>query len=313
MSMFISCDWGTTNLRLRLVDSHSKSVLKEIKTHDGIASVYRSWSVLPKNGDKERTAFYLSFLQRHITAVEYELALPSNTPIVISGMASSSIGIAELEYKTLPIHANGSDLLVKSIDASSTFSNPVYIVSGLCTANDVLRGEETLLAGCDTLPGKTELFIFPGTHSKHIYVFDGKAERFSTYMTGEFFELLSKHSILSASLSLQEDPRTPFFEKGIKEGESTNLLNSAFQVRVNHLFKKSSAGENVDYLSGLLIGHELKEIKAETFDLVTVVSSSDLLGKYVDGLEVLGLSHKTKSVEASEVIVAGHCKIFASL
>jgi 2-keto-3-deoxy-galactonokinase len=82
---------------------------------------------------------------------------------------------------------------------------------------------------------------------------------------------------------------------------------------VNHLFKKADRGENFDYLSGLLIGLELKETKSEIFDLITVVSSADLLAKYLYALKVLGVSHKVKGVEAAEVIVKGHCKIFSTL
>lgn len=313
MSEFISCDWGTSNLRLRLVNADDKTVLKEIKTGEGIASIYRSWKAVKT--DIDRADFYLSVLKKQIDSWEEdELRTPfKNIPVLISGMASSSIGLTELEYKTLPVEANGSGLLIKKIDGTKTFFNPVFVVSGVCTENDVMRGEETLLAGCDTLPGKTELFIIPGTHSKHILVSDGNAESITTYMTGEFFELLSKQSILSSSLLQEQEFKTIFFEKGIRDGASMNLLNSAFRVRVNHLFKRVEPGENFHYLSGLLIGAELREIKANNLERITVVASDNLVDKYISGLQVLGLSPKTGSVDAAQAIVRGHCKIFSFL
>jgi 2-dehydro-3-deoxygalactonokinase len=312
MSKFISCDWGTSNLRLRLVDSDKSIVLKEIKTGEGIASVYKLWKA--RENDSDRTQFYLSFLQKQIGIWQDEMgSWLKDTPVLISGMASSSIGLTELEYKTLPVQANGSDLFVEAIKSSQTFSNPVYIVSGLCTEDDVMRGEETLLAGCNTLATKIELFIFPGTHSKHILVNDGSAESFTTYMTGEFFDLLSRQSILSSSVSEKAEFYAASFREGIIEGTSKNLLNTSFKVRVNHLFRKTDPGENFDYLSGLLIGCELGEIKADHFELITIVASGDMAVKYMHGLQVLGLSYKTRSIDTSEAIVKGHSKIFSSL
>ena len=314
MSKFISCDWGTTNLRLRIVDFNSKIVLKEIQSADGIASVFRTWNTSAPEVKKDRIQFYFSYLQKHLLALENETSFSlHDLPIVISGMASSSIGVMELEYKPIPVYANGSDLLVRRIEALSMFSNAVYIVSGLSTPKDVLRGEETLLAGCDTLAQQDEIFVFPGTHSKHIYVSDGKVESFNTYMTGEFFELLSKHSILSPSIASHPGFSDEFFERGVRDGVSMNLLNAAFQVRVNQLFKISGATENFDYLSGLLVGYELKEIGSRSSELITVVSSPDLNRKYLSALKLLGLSHKSKTFDAAHAIVVGHCKIYGAL
>jgi len=222
---FISCDWGTSNLRLRLVDTNSRTMLKEIETNEGIAPVYHSWKNEPAETD--RFFYYLSVLNRHIGKWkdEDEFSLES-IPVLVSGMASSTIGIVELEYAQMPFRADGSGLVVKKIDASTAFPFPLFIISGASTNTDVMRGEETLLAGCDTASGKTELIIFPGTHSKHVTVVNGIANNLSTYMTGEFFDLLSRQSILAASVH-QENKIDPFFfKKGIIEGSEVNLKAS---------------------------------------------------------------------------------------
>jgi 2-dehydro-3-deoxygalactonokinase len=313
MKKFISCDWGTSNLRLRLVDRDSRSVLNEIETDEGIASVHQSWKIAPAGTD--RYFYYLSVLKKHIGQWQDEDGFsPKNMTIVISGMASSTIGIAELEYTPMPMPANGSKLLVKKIDSSISFPFPVFIVSGACASADVMRGEETLLAGCDTLPGKTELFLFPGTHSKHVMVTDGIANSVATYMTGEFFALLSRQSILSASVQEPEgDDDTVFFGKGIIEGSEMNLLNSVFRVRVNHLFKKATAGENFHYLSGLLIGAEMKAVKEKGIDLITVVAGDALLNKYLAGLGLLVPGKIINQLDAGIALVNGHCKIISAL
>src|SRR5262245_12577368 len=101
-------------------------------------------------------------------------------------MASSSIGMIEVPYKETQFKADGSDLKVKKIDRSKDFEHDTFIISGARTNNDVMRGEETQLAGCKDTGDKKSLYIFPGTHSKHILVKKGIAVSFKTFMTGEF-------------------------------------------------------------------------------------------------------------------------------
>jgi 2-dehydro-3-deoxygalactonokinase len=313
MKKFISCDWGTSNLRLRLVERDSRSVLKEIETNEGIASVHQSWKNDPAGTD--RYLFYQSVLKKHIDQWRDEdSASLKNMPILISGMASSTIGIVELAYAAMPLKADGSGLLLEKINTSVDFPFPVFIISGACTSADVMRGEETLLAGCNLLRDKSELFIFPGTHSKHVGVTDGIANALDTYMTGEFFALLSRHSILSASVSQSEDDSdTIFFEKGIVEGAQMNLLNSVFRVRTNSLFKKGTAAQNIDYLSGLLIGAELSTVKRKDIDLITVVAGHTLLNKYITGLQLLVPAKKVNQLDSGTALVNGHCKIISAL
>ena len=312
MSKFISCDWGTSNLRLRLVDRTSKTILKEFENQDGIAAIYRLWKDAKHNGD--RVDFYLSFLQKHIDPWIEEYGKPlQDIPVIISGMASSTIGLIELEYATLPTKADGSELVVKRMRRSDALSNKTYIISGVCSENDVMRGEETLLAGCNHLAGQTELFVFPGTHSKHILVSDGRAENLVTFMTGEFFELLSHQSILSASVEQNNHFDKDFFMKGVLDGVAGNLLNVAFQVRINALFKRASPGENYHYLSGLLIGSELKEFVNKDFSLITFVASGFLIEKYLFGLKALGYSGEIKEVNAASAMINGHSKILSTL
>ncbi len=313
MEKFISCDWGTSNLRLRLVDKDSRSVLKEIETNEGIAQIHHSWKNEPTDAD--RFVYYLSVLKKHIDQWKDESGSSlENVPVLISGMASSTIGIVELAYAAMPMRADGSGLLIKKIDSSIAFPFPVFIISGACTSVDVMRGEETLLAGCDIQPGKTELFLFPGTHSKHVMVTDGIANTIATYMTGEFFALLSQQSILSASVREPESEiDTGFFAKGIIEGSQMNLLNSVFRVRTNHLFKKVTAAENFHYLSGLLIGAELSAVKGKEIDLITVVAGNTLMNKYIAGLKLLEPGKKISQLDAGTALVNGHCKIISAI
>jgi 2-dehydro-3-deoxygalactonokinase len=179
-----------------------------------------------------------------------------------------------------------------------------------------MRGEETQLVG-SFHDEKKQLFIFPGTHSKHVAVNNGKVIDIKTYMTGEFFELLSAKSILAASVGRDTDitneKNRKAFEAGLKESLHSNLLHTAFMVRTNYLFHKLTQLENYHYLSGLLVGTEIKEI-ARSDHYITLVSNSDLSSHYEKAFNQIGNKSKSlKMQDADEAMVRGQLKILTRL
>jgi 2-dehydro-3-deoxygalactonokinase len=308
MDTFLSCDWGTSTFRLRLVNTANLTVITEEVNREGIAVIFKCWK--QENGiEKERLSFYRSFLVTQIKKLEEKQGRSlQHLPVLISGMASSTLGMKELPYKELPFKTDGSDLLIDHIPPVHDFFNQLFLISGVSTGDDVLRGEETLLAGADAAVGEdTCTYIFPGTHSKHVYVNKGQATGFNTFMTGEFFELLTVHSILANSVERSEAAGA-YFQKGIQEGASSNLLNSAFHVRTSSLFKKNTPGENYHYLSGLLIGHELKELESAAGPVV-LVCGTQVKEQYLQGLSILGLDKKLSYVNADDALLKGQWRI----
>src|SRR3954447_626509 len=185
MNTFISCDWGTSAFRLRLVNAETKEVLATIKTDQGNAVVYNDW--INNHQQEDRLSFYSNILANGVQALEQEYGQSlADTTIVISGMASSSIGMMELPYKDLPFHLDGSDILTEVISPLPSFKHNILFISGAKTNQDVMRGEETKLLGCD-VENKQEkqLLVLPGTHTKHVVIEGGIATDFKTYMTGE--------------------------------------------------------------------------------------------------------------------------------
>ena len=310
MEKFISCDWGTSSFRLRLTYAGTHTVLAEVKSQQGIAAIYALWK---NDNNTERFSFYLSILSGHITtlATQYGQSLAGLT-VVLSGMASSSIGMLELPYKEMPFNKNGSDFLVDAIPPSLHFSNRLLIVSGVRSATDVMRGEETILAGCNTdVEAEEVLFIFPGTHSKHVTVKNGIVQDFKTYMTGEIFDLLANKSILSASVQknsfLQINEMA--FKKGVMEGCNSNLLSTLFQVRTNQLFDQLDIMPNYYFLSGLLIGAELKDIPEKKYTGIQLVSSEIFLPLYSMALDTMGLTVR-QCHDADAALIKGQSLIF---
>ena len=311
MDKFLSCDWGTSSFRLRLISVPALQVLGEEKSSEGIASTFNLWRERNK-AEEDRFDFYLSILQKAIKSLEQQLQNSlENIPVIISGMASSTIGMMEIPYKYLPFHLDGSDLISKKINRTDGFSHDIFIISGVRTDDDVMRGEETQLAGCSS--GESGLFIFPGTHSKHILVKDRKAVDFKTYMTGEFFELLAGKSILSSSVNKTTvtDQSFAAFDKGVNDGQS-NLLHASFLVRTNHVFNKYSKEENYYYLSGVLIGGELKDLDDVTHAPIFLIGAEELCFYYERALQFLMPGEQIKTINADKATINGQYKFLPS-
>lgn len=313
MKIFISCDWGTSSFRLRLVEIATGKVLSELNTERGIKETFEAFSK-SENASQTRQQFYANIICQQIKKLNTVDPL-NGTTVIVSGMASSSIGMLELPYKELPFSIDGSDLVFHRIKATDDCPHEIMLVSGAKTTNDVLRGEETILMGCDvTNDAQKRLYIFPGTHSKHIIVHHGKAIDFTTFMTGEFFDLLANKSILSASVkrddSGNDNLKGVAFKEGVLAAINTNLLSSAFKVRTRQLMHETTTAENYDYLSGLLIGYELNTIKEFEIDLITIVTGETLQHQYRQALQILGLDKKLQVKNADDALVKAHCKLF---
>lgn len=299
---FLSCDWGTSSFRLKLVETSGLKIMAEVDSDEGIAHTFQLWKQSGKD-KKYRIPFYFSIIQNNLKKIEQSLDISlDELPLVISGMASSTIGMAELPYKEFPFSVDGSDLKTKVIAGSDEFRHNTLLISGAKFRNDVMRGEETQLLGCmaDDHPKSEQMFIHPGTHCKHIEIKAGKAVAFKTYMTGEFFSLLTRRSILSDSLKksgqLHSLKNLHSFKKGVIVGSKANLLHQCFMVRTNHLFKELSLVENYYYLSGLLIGYELNDFPEKYSKPICLSGEAILMEHYLEAMKLLGISERAASV-----------------
>jgi len=298
------------------VDTQRLEIIAEERSNEGIAKTFEAW----KQGgraEKDRAGFYLEIIRAHVDALQKKASCNLHQlPLILSGMASSSIGIIELPYKEMPFSADGSDLELRVMGNDNVFDE-VVIVSGAKTTREVMRGEETQLVGCfdSEKDGEEMIFVFPGTHSKHVLVKGGKAVDLKTYMTGEFFRLLSEKSILSTSIQAREhfgaNEHRKSFEDGVRTGAKTNLLQSSFQIRTNDLFGTMTGEENYFYLSGLLIGTEIKELMASNNVKITLVCNQELAPFYEAAFNVLNPQNSTLAIiDADGAAVKGQYKIY---
>ena len=278
-AQFLSCDWGTSSFRLRWVERSELSVIREVRNGEGVRGVHGRW--LESESTSNLEARSLAFGRVLVDAIR-ELGagfggVPSGVPVVISGMASSSVGWRELPYSRTPCGWDGTGLRVESMEDVGVDggSHPVWMVSGLSTGSDILRGEETELMGVLALPEMAKaregcLVVLPGTHAKHVWVDRGAIADFRTYMTGELLEVLSTQSLLKVSVAwpppaLVAGPEAPVYRDELRDGvvaaRNLGLARGLFQVRVRSVLHPSEPGRNAWFLAGLVLG-------AESMDLV---------------------------------------------
>ena len=294
MDRFISIDWGTTNMRMYLVALPSLEVIKSTKDLQGIKSLH----LKAKNEQQDVSVFLKSYLMMQLQKAFG--SLPEAIPIIVSGMASSKLGLFDLPYAKLPQDLSHPKLQIKQ---SQLKNHPLYVISGLSTENDILRGEETQLIGLHHLLSinKNSTIIIPGTHSKHMFCEEGVLTQFKTYMTGELFELLTKHSILENAVTLPEnkEPLWDAFIEGVSAVEHESILHNIFTVRVKQVLENLDGVSNYYYLSGLLIGAEILALKTEVKQHIYVFASGVLSQCYEIAIKTL-LPENTVEVVSAE-------------
>jgi 2-dehydro-3-deoxygalactonokinase len=312
MKQFLSCDWGTSSFRLKLVETKPFRILAETHNSNGISSTHSAWQ---QNGtDQNRFLFYATVIKASVSVLEEKVKFPlTGVPIVVSGMASSSLGMVTIPYKRLPFKTDGSDLELLWIKLSAGMAHDVIILSGACSEDDVMRGEETQLVGSvDPDPAHEQVYIFPGTHSKHITVRKGIVTGFRTYMTGEIFALLSTHGTLAEAVqgvhNILDENTVQHFRRGVEDSTKSNLLHSLFTVRTRFLLQQHPGSLNHSYLSGLLIGSEVKDLINLNVQGITLVSSS-MSKHYEIALRTLQVSVPLHIMPDEDVTVRGQLAI----
>jgi 2-dehydro-3-deoxygalactonokinase len=313
--VFLSCDWGTTSFRLNLVDIKTCLSITGIEDKDGIKNLNKFCT--KKNPTSARKDFLLQVLNKKVQVLERKSGQNlKNIPVVISGMASSSIGIQEVAYATLPLLLDNPELQSVIINRNKRFQHNLILISGVRSQNDIMRGEETQLIGLiEKYKLRDGLCILPGTHSKHLFLKEGKLVGFKTYMTGELFELISLESILRNSVSQPSekfDENDDSFIAGVQKARDGNFLHSLFIIRANDLLYQTSHYSNHNFLSGLLIGTELKNVSKSSQETIILSGDKQLHAYYSAAMNYLNIPY-TSDQRPNNLIFRGHRIVLKSI
>ncbi|MCB0687300.1 MAG: 2-dehydro-3-deoxygalactonokinase, partial [Saprospiraceae bacterium] len=273
---FVSIDWGTTHLRIYLVQTNNGQVVFESRSKGGIKEIH----LRAQDSHLNREEFFVRHLLEELQPLSH--LMDGDEALVISGMASSSIGIRNLPYASLPFPCNGSGIYYQPLEVPKN-KFQAFLISGVRAKEDVMRGEETQVIGlADSLQHEDQfLLILPGTHSKHIMIRAGQIFDFKTFMTGEIFDVLLKNSILKDSVRVSEISSLTLsaFTDGVLHSGEHLMLNELFKIRARDLFQFTSPENNYYYLSGLMIGQELRNLIS--FERpIYLAASGDLLTLY---------------------------------
>jgi 2-dehydro-3-deoxygalactonokinase len=315
----IGLDWGTTSLRAYRMDATGRV----------LETRQRPWGIMRLPQPVEEHAapsagFELAFTE---SCGDWLDAAPA-LPVIACGMVGSAQGWKEAAYLEVPLPlARIGEQLTVIERRGHTSRTPVHVVAGLIQRQglpNVMRGEETQVLGAvASLDGDAwadgELLVgLPGTHSKWVSVSPGstpgradqgaRVTHFDTFMTGEVYAALRGHTILGRTMheSNTEDPAA--FERGLRvAGEpagAAGLLSTIFSTRTLGLTGVLPPTSQADYLSGLLIGHEVAALAGllrarQARPRFLLCGEPDLCRRYTQALLLHGLPEPTLAEQAT--------------
>jgi 2-dehydro-3-deoxygalactonokinase len=273
MSRLVAVDWGSSSLRAALLDVDG-TVVDERSTEDGMLSV-------------ARTGFDAVFETAFGDWMDV-----AGTRCLMAGMVGSRQGWVEADYVPCPSGLDDFVAHLRPVGAASRRSRDIAIVPGASCRRDgvpdVLRGEEVKVLGVlELLETDTAVVVSPGTHCKWMTVENGRLASFATAMTGEVYALFRRHSILARGMPPESEDELDgaAFDDGVRRAlDGCNLLQTAFGVRTLSLFGELPAAALASYLSGLVIGDELRCRPLEGVDAVALVGAPALTDRYARAL-----------------------------
>ena len=277
----LAVDWGTTGFRAYRLGGDG-GILDARSAPAGILSV--------KDGA------FAAVLEEHAG----DWIESGETPIVMSGMIGSRQGWAEVPYASCPA---GLEQIAAGLRKVAWNGREAWIAPGLSCRDesgvpDVMRGEEMQILGAlDQMGPGRHTVCLPGTHSKWVEVADGRIMSLATHMTGEAFAVMKAHSILGRMMK-DGSADTAAFEEGVRRsGEAGGLLHHLFGVRARALFGELSDAASPSYLSGLLIGHEIRAARNRA-SRVHLLGTTQLGEAYRQAFAALGMESRTLDPDA---------------
>ena len=275
----IFIDWGTTNVRVFLVDGLSGDVIDQRKSDKGIKFVPRG----------AYPAVFSELTQGWLDTAKFTL---------MAGMVGSANGWEEAAYVPLP----ASPLKVSEHIHNLSVTPNVYIVGGLCchgidNTYDVIRGEEVQIIGLmSKIEQEKQLVCLPGTHSKWLEIDeDNIIDSFTTVMSGDFFSAICTSTIMAMMLDSPQAFSHDDFQKGVElSARPGGIMAHMFKVRGALLFNQIQPEHIESMISGIVIGSEIHSMKEvyNTNAKIQVIGSDSLGEKYSLAFEMLAIAHQ---------------------
>ena len=281
----IAVDWGTSNFRAFLL-SAGGAVVARRSSPQGILRVGKG-----------------NFEQALRAEVGAWLANGENH-MLLCGMIGSRQGWVEAQYLGCPAGLLELANAVIKVPFSGAQVRLVPGVKGSDAAGlpEVMRGEETAAMG--VLDAGADLVCFPGTHSKWVQLSDRKIAAFTTSMTGEVYSALCKCTILERTMTSDDAVDQAAFHAGVaRSADSGGLLHHLFGVRTLVLMDQLREESSASYLSGLVIGHEVRATMPSAAR-VHLVGAAHLCSLYAQAIEACGGEASVQDEDAAALGLA---------
>jgi 2-dehydro-3-deoxygalactonokinase len=269
----IALDWGSTHVRAFAMNAHGDVIAKKQSSNGAMT--------LPDAGAFDRALAKLvgGWLQSN-----------PHAGLIASGMVGAKTGWCEAPY--VDVGSSLSQLAARAIRVNTSLGTPLLIVPGVKSSEpDVMRGEETQIAGSDVVDG---MMVLPGTHSKWVRVERGRVVQFATYFTGEMNALIRAHSAIGKAISDAADVNNQAaFERGIARAKNrrSEWLHDLFVFRAAVVTGADSAGDVSTEFSAWLLGCEFASalhVNAAS-ERIHVIASEALMPWYDAAARAFGL------------------------
>ncbi|RFU49769.1 2-dehydro-3-deoxygalactonokinase [Paraburkholderia sp. DHOC27] len=288
----IALDWGTSSLRAMLLGPDG-NLLAQRDAPCGVMQV--------TNGD---------FAGVFAATVGDWQARSPGLPMIASGMIGSAQGWREAPYcRGL---AGAAELATTLLQIPVADDRVLHVVPGVALTEpraEVMRGEETQVVGATVLDAALadrSRLVLPGTHSKWITVEGGRIVQCQTFMTGELFAVLRQHSILGRLFSADDQysaDSSGAFDSAVetardaKEGVAPLLFSARAKVLLGQLPRSQS----LEYLSGLLIGDEIRAALGGETTRLAVIGDAALCGRYRRAMRHFGMGDVQEIRDAARI------------
>lgn len=287
----VGVDWGTTSLRAYRYDARGQ-VQETRSSAQGLTAV-------PPGG-----------FEQVLLDLAGDWLVDGRTPVLMCGMIGSRSGWVEAPY--VPCAAGLPEIAANLVRIDTAIAD-IRIVPGVRTAEgaefvEVMRGEEVQVLGAveGSAPHRV---VAPGTHSKWIEVDGGAIATCATYLTGEMFAVLSRHSILGQLMQGAAYDEAAFRLGVARALREPDLLRQLFTVRTEALFARIAPEAVSAYLSGLLIGAEVGSGLIRTSAApILVVGRPEITARYALALAQAGAA-EVRTVDGDVAATSGLWKI----
>jgi 2-dehydro-3-deoxygalactonokinase len=259
--LIVTVDSGTTSTRAWVME-HG-----EVKASSGTRGGAR---------DVARTRDRTELLRRIRKLADGALATAGSTweaveAVVAFGMITSELGLEEVPHLEAPVSCRMLAEAMHERRYGDALPGPVFLVPGVRSdgeeleLSDVMRGEETEVAGLLALgePEPPFLYISTGSHTKFVDVDrESRIDWSLTTLSGELLLALQRETILADLIDLEASVTDlAALEDGARFAERVGLTRALFGARLLNRMRGLSTASCSDFLHGAVAGVDLLSLR----------------------------------------------------